>query len=50
MKYYHFTIANLGMGWFRWTPHYMKKNTKEDKGRLFWFNWRITWWYRTEAE
>jgi hypothetical protein len=48
IKYYHFVLTNLGMGWWRWTPKYLKKNTNKDKAYFFLFNWRITWWYTTE--
>jgi hypothetical protein len=37
MKYYYIRVTNLGMGWFRWKPKYMKGKKKY----FFWFNWRI---------
>ena len=50
MKYYNFRITNLGMGWFRWKPKYMKKNTKFDRAYFFMFNWKVEWWFTDKAE
>lgn len=50
MKYYNFRITNLGMGWFRFKPKYLKKHTSESRAYLFLFNWRVEWWYTTQPE
>ena len=50
MKYYNFRITNLGMGWFRWKPKYMKKNSKFDRAYFFMLNWRVEWWFTDKAE